>query len=147
MSGTLGAVVPAGVTSGVLSTTGTVDALNSGVVVPLSASFCGVVTTTGVGRAGVLTSISVSFCGVVTTSGVGRAEVLISIVIGVEAGVLVSDSVTFLEGAVRVTAVGEVIGKVVIDVVVKLRVFVKTIVLGVWLTVTTMLVTGQLVVV
>ena len=138
-SETLGAVVPPGVTCGVLSATGAVVASISGVVVRLSASFCGVVTTTGVGRAGGLTSVSVSFAGGgVLIIVVGVSEIVLDI-IGVGAGVWVSDSISFPGDGVRITAV--VIGKVVIEVVVKLRVFVKTIVLGVSLIVTTALVT------
>lgn len=132
MSGALGTVVLTGVTSGVLSIVGVVEAASTpGEVVPVSVSCSGVVTTTGVGRAGLLDSVSitclgvgdvevastpgeivlvsVSFSGVVTTTSVGRDEFMDRVSTSVSGvGVLyIVDGV--LEMAVSI-AIGEEVG-------------------------------------
>jgi len=149
MSGAPGTVVLAGVTCGVLSISGVVVvASTSGDVVPLSISFSKEVLTTGVEGAGVSTSVSVSFSGGgVLITVVGVSEIVVAIVIGVVAGVSTSVSVSFSGGEVRMIVVGVVIGKVVIELVVTVKVCVIGTVLGVWLIVMTVLVTGQVVVV
>ena len=133
-------MVLAGVTPGVLSMAGGIEvASTSGMVALVSVSFSGVVTTTGVELS---TSLSVSFSGVgVLTIVVGILEMVVAIVIGVGAGVLISVSVSFLGGKVTSFVVGDVIEKVIIELVVMLRVWVIDTVLGVSLIVTTMLVT------
>ena len=141
MSGALGTVVLAGVTSGVLSISGLVIVASStGDVVPVSISFSGVVMTRGVGGAGVLTSVSVSFSGGgILFIVVGVSEIAISVIIEVGARVLTSVSVSFPGVRVRIIIVGVVIGKVFIELVVTVKVCVIGTVLAVWLIVTTVL--------
>ena len=94
MIGEFGTMVLAGVTSGVLGVAGV--ASTSGVVVLVSISFSGVITTTGVGRAVLLTSVLSSFSGVgVLTIVVGVLEIVVSIVVGVKAKLSISVSVSF----------------------------------------------------
>ena len=82
-------MVPAGVTSGVLSVSGVVGVTSAcGELVQVSVTSPGVVTTTGVERAGILTSVSVSSTGVgVLIIAVGVREIFVSIVIGVGVGI------------------------------------------------------------
>ena len=141
MSGALGTrtIVLAGVTPGVLSMAGGVEAVSaSGMVTLLSVSFSGVVKTTGVDFS---ISVSVAFSGVgVLSIVVGSLEMVVSIVIGVGAGVIISVSVS-IGGKVTIFVVGDVMERVNIELVVMLRVCVIGTVLGVLLIVTTMLVT------
>ena len=139
MSGALGTMVLAGVTCGVLSMAGGVEVVStSGTVALVPVSFFGGVTTTGVELS---TSVSVSFSGVgVLSIVVGTLEMVVSNVIGVGARVVTSVSVS-LGGKVTIFVVGEVIEKVIIELVVMLRVCVIGTVLGVSLIVTTILVT------
>ena len=158
-TGTLGTVVLAGVTSGVLSIPGVVGVTSvCGEVVQVPFTSPGVVTTTGVERAGILASVvQVPFTspGVVTTTGVERAGILASVVqvpftfpgvvttTGVErAGILVSVQVS---SPVLVPEVGKVvfIGYVEIEWVVIVKVCVIGTVFGVSLIVTTVLLTGK----
>lgn len=136
MSGTLGTVVlVAGVTSGVFSISGVVE------VVPVRVSFVGVVTTIGVGGAGDFISVSFSSLGGgVPIIVVGVSEMVVSIIIGVGAGVSTSVSVSF---SGLVTKMGEVVvsGNVDIEPAVMVKVCVIGTVLGVSLTVTTVLFT------
>ena len=132
-------MVLAGVTWCVLSIAGDVDVVStSGTVALVPVSFSGGVTTTGVELS---TLVSVSFSGVgVLIIIVGILEMVVSIVIGVGARVVISVSVS-LGGKVTIFVVGEVIEKVIIELVVMLRVCVIGTVLGVSLIVTTTLVT------
>ena len=91
-SGTLGTVVLAGDTSGVLSISGVVGVTAAcGEVVQVSVSSAAVVTTTGVERAGILTSVS---------------EIVVSVDAGVGARDLASVQVSF---PVLVTKLGKVV--------------------------------------
>ena len=144
-TGTLGTVVLAGVTSGVLSISGVVGVTSvCGEVVQVPFTSPGVVTTTGV-HSGVLSISGVvavtSFCGevvqvlftspgVVTTTGVERA------------GTMASVQVSF---PVLVPKVGKVefIGYLEIEWVVIVKVCVIGTVFGVSLIVITVLVTGK----
>ena len=145
MRGALGTVLLAGVVSGVPSTPGVVAVpLISGEVVTVSAS-CGVVTTTGVGGDGVSISVSASFSGGgVLIIVVGVSETVVSRMIGVGVGVSTSVSTSVSVSCSSVVArvgVFVVIGYVDIELVVMVKVCVIGTVIGVWLTVTTVLVT------
>ena len=86
--------------------------------------------------------VSVSFSGVGVLNVVdGVLEMTVSVVIGEGVGTLVSVSVSFLGGGVRIVVVGEVMRKVIIELVVMLKVCVIGTVFGVSLIVTTVLVT------
>ena len=120
MSGAVGAVLLAGVDPGVDSTFAVVEVASTlGLVVPLSISFSGVVTTTGVGRAGVSTSVSVPFSGGgVLAIVVGVLEVVVWIMIGVGAGVSISVSVSCSGAGVLiiVSGVSEMVVSIMIGV-------------------------------
>ena len=109
MSGAFGTVVLTSVISGLLLSFDVVEVASaSGMFVLVSVSFLGIVTAIGVGSIEVLTSVPVSF------SGVG-------VVIIVKGG-LVSLSVSSSGGKVRDFVIGEVIGKVIIELVVMMKV-------------------------
>ncbi len=144
MSGALGTVVLAGVTSGVLSISGVVGVASISGVVVVSVSFSGVVTTASVGRNGVLTLVSTSFSGVgVVIIVVGVSEMVVSIVIGVGAGVSISVSVSFPDAGVGIVVLSKVTEKVLIELSSIVKVFVIGMVFGVLLIVTTVLVTRK----
>ena len=140
MSGALGTMVVAGVTPDILSMAGGVEiASTSGTDDLVSVAFSEVVTTTGLELS---TSVSVSFSGAgVLRIVVGILEMVVSIVMGVGAGVIFSVSLSISGGEVTILVIGEVIEKVLIELVVMLRVRVICTVLGVSLIVKTMLVT------
>lgn len=101
MSGAPGTVVLAGATSGVLSVSSFVEA------VPLSVSFSGVVTTTGVGEDRVLILVSFSFTGGgVLMITVGVSEMVVSVEMWVGTGVSTSVSVSFTGGGVLFVTTG-----------------------------------------
>ena len=106
--GTLGTVVVAGVTSGVLSISGVVGVTSvCGEVVQVPFTSPGVVTTTGVERAGILASVSVFSTGVgVLIIAVGVWEMIVTFVIGVGAGVQPSVIASFSPDVVLVITVG-----------------------------------------
>ena len=108
MSGALGTTVLAGVTSGVLSTSGVVDVASaSGGVASVSVSVSGVLTTAGVGRA--LVSIS-------------GDEVLVFVTGVSEMGASTSVAVSSLGAGVRTIGVDVVIGNVAVELVVMVKV-------------------------
>ena len=144
-TGTLGTVVLAGVTSGVLSISGVVGVTSvCGEVVQVPFTTLAVVTITGVERAGILASVSVFSTGVGVWEifvMLGVSETVVSVDAGVGARDLTSVQVSF---PVLVPKLGKVvfIGYVEIEWVMIVKVCVIGTVFGLSLIVITVLVTG-----